>query len=321
MNILIEDFLSVEEVAIYLENYGYKYDLEKQSEYTRLLSKIYDLTNQRNITATFYYHGMLKKEINYFETDEDNNGRPIKIPLHEEWSSKYVENYFYINRKLLQDIFIYEKKVKINNHIEEYGTNVSTFQNQDEFYHLSDDVQISLRDVRIPRHELDNLFQKAVFTNTTGNQINKTDQKLLDDNIPNDVSGMGTPAVRHSKPKTNEQLSQELNTARVSIDQQQQKIDALQDQLRKHAEKTADNKELNPKDSAYCLIAVLKNLLLDPDINAYHFKTDDTKSTNQPTQAGLAEYITSLSIKDLKARNINGIFSKANSLLNDAKKS
>ena len=81
-----------------------------------------------------------------------------------------------------------------------------------------------------------------------------------------------------------------------------------------------NNKEANPKDSAYHLIAVIKDLLLDPNINAYHFKTDINNSTNQPTQAGLTEYIDSLNIEGLKSRNINGIFSQANRLLKDAKK-
>ena len=84
---------------------------------------------------------------------------------------------------------------------------------------------------------------------------------------------------------------------------------------------SANNKDMDTKDSAYYLIAILKDLLLDPDIAAYHFKTESNKSTNQPTQAGLAAYIESMNIKGLKARNINGIFSKANKILNNAQKS
>ena len=88
----------------------------------------------------------------------------------------------------------------------------------------------------------------------------------------------------------------------------------------KRKDNPSDDKELNLKDSAYHLISVLKDLLLNPDTNAYHFKTDNSKSTNQPTQAGLAEYIDAMNIKGLKSRNINGIFSDANRLLNDARK-
>ena len=88
----------------------------------------------------------------------------------------------------------------------------------------------------------------------------------------------------------------------------------------KEDSKLTSDKESNPKDSAYHLIAILKDLLLNPDIGAYHFSTDTNNSTNQPTQAGLAEYIDAMDIKGLKVRNINGIFSKANRLLKDAKK-
>ena len=86
------------------------------------------------------------------------------------------------------------------------------------------------------------------------------------------------------------------------------------------ASQPANDKDVNAKDSAYHLIAILKDLLLDPDIAAYHFKTDTNESTSQPTQAGLSAYIESMNIKGLKARNINGIFSEANRLLKDAKK-
>lgn len=86
------------------------------------------------------------------------------------------------------------------------------------------------------------------------------------------------------------------------------------------ADKVADDKVLSPKDSAYHLIAVLKDLLLDPNTTPYMFKTDNHKSTNQPTQAGLAEHIDAMNLKGLKARNINGMFSDANRLLNDLKK-
>ena len=60
MSILTENFLSIEEVAIYLEKFGYEYDLEKQHEYKRLYSKIYDLitqyreTNNAHTNAHYY---------------------------------------------------------------------------------------------------------------------------------------------------------------------------------------------------------------------------------------------------------------------------
>lgn len=111
--------------------------------------------------------------------------------------------------------------------------------------------------------------------------------------------------------------SGQLKEIPTFLDEEKQRLQLLQQQ--RESETSADE-ELNLKDSAYHLISVLKDLLLNPDTNAYHFKTDNSKSTNQPTQAGLAEYIDAMNIKGLKSRNINGIFSDANRLLNDARK-
>ena len=88
----------------------------------------------------------------------------------------------------------------------------------------------------------------------------------------------------------------------------------------KLTDKPADVKNPNPKDSAYCLIAVLKNLLLDPDINAFHFKSSNINSNNKPSQAGLAEYIDEMKIYGIKKDNINILFQNANKQLTEAKK-
>lgn len=253
MNILTNDFLSIEEVAIYLEKTGDPYDLEKQHEYKRLHSKIYDLTTQHNISVVFHYYGMLQEEIEEVQYDEDlYTGETVRIPIYREVNNIHANGHYYVNKVFLKNILINEVQVELDSYISKYGNTASTFQDQELSYYLHNSIHISSRHIRIPRYELDSLFQEDISTN------------IID------------------KPFCDEELSL--------------------------------------KDSGYHLIAVLKDLLLDPDINAYNFKTDTDKSTNQPTQAGLAEYIDSLEIKGLKTRNINGIFSQANSLLNDARK-
>lgn len=66
MKVLPKDFLSIEDVANYFEKIGYGYDLQMQYEYQRLFSDIYDLINQRKITAVFHHYGRLQKEVEYF---------------------------------------------------------------------------------------------------------------------------------------------------------------------------------------------------------------------------------------------------------------
>lgn len=71
-------------------------------------------------------------------------------------------------------------------------------------------------------------------------------------------------------------------------------------------------KTLIPKDSAYYLIAVMKDLLLNPDITSYYFQTDNDKGRKEPTQSVLVERIASMHIKNLGTRNISGILADAN---------
>ena len=242
MNILTEDFLSIEEVAIYLERFGYKFDLEKQHEYSRLYSKIYDLTNQKQIAALFYYCGTVDREVSYFEMGEDNN-QPITIPLYEEWNSKYVDNFFYISRNLLRDILIYEKNITINGRIQEYGADIADQdQDQDVCYHLADSIQICLKDIRIPKCELDSLFQEDISTTS---------------NILNNTNSMGVPSIIKGNPKSNEELHHELNAAKATIEQQKQEIGSLANQLEQTHTSTDISKKEGQGDSLLILGAVM----------------------------------------------------------------
>ena len=129
----------------------------------------------------------------------------------------------------------------------------------------------------------------------------------------------GTPKVGHVI-KTYDQLVEELATANNRI----KKLERVKTEANapKQQEKELDvDEEPNLKDSAYFLIAVLKDLLLDIEITGYYFQSDKDKGKKEPTQTVLAQHIEGMGIKDLKTRNINGLFAKANAMLNDAKKS
>ena len=114
MNILTNDFLSIEEVAIYLEKFGYKYDLEKQHEYKRLHSKIYDLNTQNNIAILFRHYGVLHAEIEEVEYDNDlYTGEPVRIPIFREINKIHTNAYYHVDTVLLKNILINEKQVEI----------------------------------------------------------------------------------------------------------------------------------------------------------------------------------------------------------------
>ncbi len=143
--------------------------------------------------------------------------------------------------------------------------------------------------------------------------------KGFNDNLSNDRDKMGIAAVGHVI-KTYDQLVEELATANNRI----KKLEQVKTEANapKQQEKELDvDEEPNLKDSAYFLIAVLKDLLLDIEITGYYFQSDKDKGKKEPTQTVLAQHIEGMGIKDLKTRNINGLFAKANAMLSDAKKS
>ena len=117
------------------------------------------------------------------------------------------------------------------------------------------------------------------------------------------------------KPNTDHHLIQPL---RVEVKKQQEEIQALQNKLENSVDKDGI---LNPKDSAYYLIAVLKDLLLDPEITGFMFQTDNDKGKKEPTQAVLVNHIANMYIKSLSTRNISGLLADANKTFNELTKS
>lgn len=111
----------------------------------------------------------------------------------------------------------------------------------------------------------------------------------------------------HDVPK----LENDLSDANRAIARKDKEIISLKKELENIRSEKPKN---DVKDSVYSLILVLKDLLLNPDINAYHFKSDSPKSTGEPTQSGLIEHIINKDISKLGQRNIEEIFRLANKL-------
>ena len=243
MNILTGIFLSIEEVAIYLEKLGYKYDLEKKHEYKRLFSKIYDLNTQNNVAVLFHYYGMLQEEIEEVEYDEDiHTGEPVRIPLYREVNNIHTNTHYYVDTAVLKKILINEERVEVHNYILKYGDPTSNSQSQEVSYYLHNSISLSSRDIRIPKIELDNLFQEGISTNS---------------NILNNNNSMGVPSIIKGKPKSKEELYQELNAAKATIEQQKQEIGSLKNQLEQTHIPTDISKKEGQGDSLLILGAVM----------------------------------------------------------------
>ena len=243
MNILTGKFLSIEEVAIYLEKTGDPYDLEKQHEYKRLHSKIYNLITQHNISAVFHYSGNLQEEFEEFEYDEDvYTGEPVRIPLYRETNSAQTNAHYYVDTDLLKRILIKEEQVELDHYISKYGDTTPNSQSQELAYYVHSSIYISSRDIRIPKCELDSLFQEDISTTS---------------NILNNTNSMGVPSIIKGNLKSNEELYHELNAAKTTIEQQKQEVDSLTNQLEKTHTPNSISKKEGQGDSLLILGAVM----------------------------------------------------------------
>lgn len=226
MNILNGKFLSIEEVAIYLEKTGDPYDLEKQHEYKRLHSKIYDLITQHNISAVFHYYGNLQEDFEEFEYDEDlYTGEPIRIPLYRETKIAQTNAYYYVDTALLRNILIDEEQIELDNHISKYDETEFSTQNQERSYFLKRSIHISSRHLRIPKYELDNLFEGAV-SNSTEDTANRPNQTLLDNQRLSPAIGVGNHKILQGSPKTDKQIIEEFReqVAKLNSEKEQLKL-------------------------------------------------------------------------------------------------
>lgn len=309
MKILPKDFLSIEDVAKYFEEIGDSYDLEMKYESQRLLSNIYDLVNQNKITAVFYRYGNVVKRTEYFEMDEDNRGNPIRIPLHEESTPMIGGYYFYIAKNHLKDLLLDEKEIEIDRHIDNYKENIFSLEGEDIFYCLDDSIKVSIRDIRIPRCELDNLFEQTLLNQDKNNQIVQINQELLTNSTPHHIGGVGKPTILQGDPKTDKQIIDELNKKIVSLE-----INLKNSNIQLATSYTDDNEQLSArtKISYQTTIGLLIELMTSP-------KGIDNKKPFA-SQATIISEIVERSIYGQGKSTLETRFSEAKSILNDAKK-
>jgi len=279
----INEFLTLNDVAEYLtDRCNYDFNLESSIDQDRLIETIIQLVRNHKLHPVFHYRG----SVDFLEKKViiSKSGRFInhEIVLLDITYNMSVRDYYFVGDKNFDKL--------IENNCSNYINLINCII---EPYHIDGKQEIVENNIlyyREIKEDFSIIFHDLLYP------------KLDLDKLFNQTEANAEVIEKLRKKIVD--LENQLAQAKTEIE-----------------DKSADdNKELNPKDSAYHLIAVLKDLLLDPNTTPYMFKTDNQKSTNQPTQAGLAEHIDAMNLKGLKARNINGIFSDANRLLSDLKK-
>lgn len=273
---LFKDFLSLEDVGEYINQYGYSYNLEIEEDYYRLKDAILDLHNEQKLSIVFHYNDFATIEtlkiaengsIEQIEEFEFYISGYFHVPeapsvLKDEANLRIIQNYY--SYYLLHDkdeLPIYDNDNKYKNIIGSRFTSIE----------FGDDMApsiVELSDLRFPKADLDKLFnEKSSELKSVKDELSDVqaqNAKLVADIEENKTTGsssMGTSTVAHGKPKTNEQLIEALTTANNQIADLKSQLVQAKAEL---ADKLVDDKKLAPNSEAkvaeliYTLLSELK---------------------------------------------------------------
>lgn len=170
---LTKDFLSIEDLADYLNSLGWSYDLSISRDHYRLHKDIYDLVVQEKIHLVFHHTGHVK------ETICDNDIDKVTGKL-KNCTSKilYISAYFKISpflaRRMLLDNKFATTQGSFNLYSFKDGKKNPDVIHTFYLYDIIDDNEqnITSNDLYIPRDEIEELFNR--------NNQTSYEQKILD---------------------------------------------------------------------------------------------------------------------------------------------
>lgn len=170
MKVLPKEFLSIGDVALFLNEHGYQYNVMSEDELNRLTQDIFDLIKQKRITPVFYYCGYVEvKKEQYLEED----GIFVLI----DQFTHYLDGYFKLNDEQILIIFDDKftvhiqnaevetfwfketgyKPITTNSRFTKRGEDIDEFTISITIQSPVGDEQIAFEDVRYPRIELEKL--------------------------------------------------------------------------------------------------------------------------------------------------------------------
>lgn len=293
MSYLFKDFLSLEDVGEYLNQYGYSYDPEMQADYYKLKDTILDLYNEKKLNIVFHYNDFaLMRTLRVAE----NLGIE---EVEDEAFDLYISGYFHVenptpifkneSKLVIRDgvyfhYFLYDKDtLPLYDDANEYKHEAGRKFTSIEFGDNIEPTVIDFCDLRYPKADLDKLFS------TKNDELNSVKDELAEVKAQNaklvanikesKTTGnfsMGTPTVSHGEPRTNEQLIKELADANAKIEQQDQEINRLNKHLTEQAQKATEDKEL-PYNSQMSVARMLYGILKEHkyDISATRGKANE----------------------------------------------
>jgi hypothetical protein len=161
MIILPKDFLSIDDVADYLNSLGYSYDLSVSRDHYKLNKDIYDLIIQQKINVVFHYTGFIKETICDNDVDEAT-GKLKNCTSKTFYTTVYFRICQTLAKKMLLDNEFTTTKSSFNLYCFEDGRKNPDVIHTFYLYDILDDNEqnITVSDLYVPKSEIDNLFDK-----------------------------------------------------------------------------------------------------------------------------------------------------------------
>ena len=176
---LPKDFLSIEDVADYLNSLGWSYDLSVSRDHYKLHKDIYDLIIQGKINLVFHHTGHIKETICDNDIDEVT-GKLKNCTSKTIYTSAYFKVYTSLAKEMLLDSKVITTQGSFNIYSFQDGQKIPDFKNMFYLYDILDDnVQnITSNDLYIPKNEIDKLF----------NENNQTDHEQTIKNLESELA-------------------------------------------------------------------------------------------------------------------------------------
>ena len=176
---LPKDFLSIEDVADYLNSLGWSYDLSVSRDHYKLHKDIYDLIIQEKINLVFHYVGHMK-QTTYAEEIDEITGNLKSSKSQIIYLSAYFKIYPSLAREMLLDSKVITTEGVFNIYSFIDGKKIPDSKDKLYLYDIVDDNKqnITASDLYIPKNEIDKLF----------NESNETDHEQNIKNLESELA-------------------------------------------------------------------------------------------------------------------------------------
>lgn len=157
--ILPKDFLSIEDLADYLNSLGWSYDLSVSRDHYKLHKDIYDLVIQEKINLVFHYVGHMK-QTTYTEEIDEITGNLKSSKSQIIYLSAYFKIYPSLAREMLLDSKVITTEGVFNIYSFIDGKKIPDSKDKLHLYDIVDynKQNITASDLYIPKNEVDKLF-------------------------------------------------------------------------------------------------------------------------------------------------------------------